>query len=244
MAAQLCDFIDIHAHVLPGIDDGPKDMAGSVKLARAYERSGISTVFATSHYIPGTAWASDKENVLQLISDLQAILDAEQIKLRIFPGMEIAYHKKMAERICSGQVLALGESSYFLIEPPLHDIADDFYKSLVYLLEQEVKLIIAHPERVAIFQKRPNLLEKLVLFGARTQINTGSLLGQYGDGSKQLALDLWQNNQLHYIASDAHNLNKRAPLTLDDWESIRNLPDGEHLLRCCSHNSRELGGQT
>ncbi len=244
MAALLCDFIDIHTHILPGIDDGPRDMAGSVKIARAYERSGISTVFATPHYMPGTAWSADKNTVLQLISEFQAILDVEQIKLRILPGMEIAYHKKMVERICSRQVLALGESSYFLIEPPLHDMSDDFCKSLMYLLEQEVKLIIAHPERVAIFQKRPNLLEKLVLSGARTQINTGSLLGHYGDVSKQIALDLWQNNQLHYIASDAHNYNKRAPLTLADWESIRNLPDGEHLLHSCSHNSGELGGQT
>ncbi len=129
------------------------------------KRSGISTVFATPHYIPGTAWSADKETVLQLISDLQATLDAEQIKLQILPGMEIAYHKKMVERICSGQVLALGESNYFLIEPPLHDMTDDFYKSLMYLLKQEVKLIIAHPERVAIFHKRPNLLEELVSSG-------------------------------------------------------------------------------
>ena len=240
MVTLLCDFIDIHTHILPGIDDGPRDMAGSVKFARAYERSGISTVFATPHYIPGTAWSTDNGTVLQLISDLQAILDAEQIKLRILPGMEIAYHKKMVERICSGQVLALGESSYFLIEPPLHDIADDFHKSLMYLLEQEVKLIIAHPERVAIFQKRPMLIEKLVMSGARTQISTGSLLGHFGDVSKQLALDLWQKNQLHYIASDAHNYNERTPMTQADWESIRNLPDGEHLLHFCSRNSGEL----
>ncbi len=75
-------------------------------------------------------------------------------------------------------------------------------------------------------------------------MNTGSLLGHFGDVSKQIALDLWQNKQLHYIASDAHNYNTRAPLTLADWESIRKLPDGEHLLCYCSQNSKELAGQT
>jgi protein-tyrosine phosphatase len=244
MPALLSDFIDIHTHILPGIDDGPKDVSDSIALARVYERAGITKVFATPHFLPGTAWSADKETVLQLICNLQAVLDAEQINLHIVPGMEIGFHKKMVEGVLSAQLLSLGNSSYFLIEPPLHGVLIDFYESLVYLLKQKIKLIIAHPERVEMFRQRPDLLEILVLSGARTQINTGSLLGHYGDVSKQLALDLWQNNQLHYIASDAHNYNKRAPLTLADWESIRNLPDGEHLLRCCSHNSGELGGQT
>ena len=110
MPTLLRDFIDIHTHILPGIDDGPKDMSDSITLAREYERAGITKVFATPHFMPGTAWSADKETVLQLIDKLQTALDAEQVNLHIVPGMEIGFHKMMVERILSGQLLALGNS--------------------------------------------------------------------------------------------------------------------------------------
>lgn len=240
MPALLSDFIDIHTHILAGVDDGPRDVSGSLTLARAYERAGITRVFATPHFLPGTAWSADKETVLQLICELQAVLDAEQIHLHIVPGMEIGYHKKIVEGVLSGQLLSLGNSDYFLIEPPLHGVLVHFHESLLYLLKQKTKLIIAHPERVKMFHQRPDLLDQLVVNGARTQVNTGSLLGYFGNTSKQLALDLWYNNQLHYIASDVHDLDKRAPLSGREWEILQNLPEGEQLLSSCSRNSREL----
>jgi protein-tyrosine phosphatase len=240
MPALLGDFVDIHVHILPGIDDGPKDMAGSIELARSYERAGITRLFATSHFLPGTAWSADNETILQLISDVQAVLDAEHIDLQILPGMEIAYHQRMTERIFSGQVLALGESGYFLVEPPFHGVVDDLYESLLYLLEQEIKLIVAHPERIETFRQRPDLIQKLVLAGARTQVNTGSLLGYFGSACKAFAQDLWNNGLLHHIACDAHDHEIRAPLTSSQWETLRNLPDGEQLLLHCSRNNREL----
>jgi len=243
MATRLPDFVDIHVHILPGIDDGPKDMANSLTLARSYEHAGISRIFATPHFIPGTAWSADKETVLQLVSEFQAVLDSEGINLHIIPGMEIAYHRKMVERICSGQLLSLGNSNYYLIEPPFYGIAGDLYGSLMYLLEREMNIIIAHPERAEIFIKKPRLIEKLFSAGAHIQINSGSLLGYFGVVSKQIALNLWESRQLHYIASDAHNCNNRTPLTRVEWDSIRYLPDGEVLLNTCSNNSRLLTGQ-
>jgi len=241
MPANLSDFIDIHTHILPGIDDGPKEMSDSIALARLYEKAGVSKVFATPHFMPGTAWSADKETVLQLIDTLQAALDAERINVHIEPGMEIGYHTKMVERLLSEQLLSLGNSKYFLIEPPLHGILADFYKSVMYLLKQNIKLIIAHPERVRMFHQRPDLLEQLVQCGVRIQVNAGSLLGYFGDTSKQLALDLWHNNHLHYVASDAHNVHNRAPLTGTEWAMLLNLPDGEQLLTNCSCNGRDLG---
>ncbi len=243
MPSPLCDFVDIHTHILPGIDDGPKDMAGSLALARSYGRAGITRLFATPHFLPGTAWAADKEKVLRLVAYLQAALDAEHIDVQILPGMEIAYHSKMVERVFSGQVLSLGDSGYFLIEPPFYEVVDDLYESLMYLLEHEIKLIIAHPERVGMFQQRPDLIRKLVLAGARTQVNSGSLLGYFGKACKVFALELWDNRLLHHIASDAHDHTVRAPLTEIQWESLRDLPDGEQLLARCSCNNGKLAGR-
>ena len=240
MPVALRDFIDIHTHILPGIDDGPKDMAGSIELARSYERTGITRLFATPHFLPGTAWSADREKVLQLVADLQSALDREHIDLQILPGMEIAYHSKMVDRVFSGQVLSLGDSGYFLVEPPFYEVVDDLYESLMYLLEHGIKLIIAHPERVGMFQQRPDLIQKLVRAGARTQVNSGSLLGYFGKACKAFALDLWDDRLLHHIASDAHDHMIRAPLADTQWEGLRNLSDGEQLLARCSRNNREL----
>jgi len=240
MAARLSDFVDIHVHILPGIDDGPKDMRTSISLAQSYERAGISKIFATPHFIPGTAWSADKETVVRLVSGLQEILDGQDINLNISPGMEIAYHRKMVERIFSGELLALGNSNIFLIEPPFYGLADDLYDSLMYLLENNIKVIIAHPERAEKYIKKPALIDNLVSAGAQVQVNSGSLLGNFGAASKQIALSFWQSRQIHYIGSDAHNCNNRTPITSEDWDLIRYLQDGELLLDTCSMNSTAL----
>ena len=177
MIFNLNKFIDIHTHILPGLDDGPQDMAGSMALARCYEKVGITTVVATPHFLPGTAWAATKERVLDAVQALQDNLDKANIDLRVVPGMEIAYHKKLEERILAGSVLPLGQSRYFLIEPSFQGEQEGLLACLQSLLHKGQKLILAHPERVAMFQQMPQSLKKFVDQGLRVQVNAGSLLG-------------------------------------------------------------------
>mgnify|MGYP001039401363 FL=1 len=95
-----CDeVVDIHTHILPGIDDGPATLAGSLALGRCYARLGITRVICTSHYIPGTAWAASPETVLQKMAAVQDCFDDNDVAVTLLPGMEIAFHRKLSERL-------------------------------------------------------------------------------------------------------------------------------------------------
>jgi len=237
MTSRLSKFIDIHTHILPGLDDGPKDLQGSVAIARCYENTGIKTVIATPHFLPGTAWAASKEKVLTAVQTLQVKLDEENIDLKVEAGMEIAFHKKLEERILSGSLLPLWDSGFFLIEPSFNGEQGGLLATLESLLRKGKKLILAHPERIDAFQQRPELLERLVGQGLLIQVNTGSLLGYFGDKSRETAEYLNQDNCLHFIASDAHNHDKRTPLNREEWENILCCRGGDILSSCIGNIS-------
>ncbi len=236
MKFQLDSFIDIHTHILPGLDDGAKDMQESIELARLFESSGVKKVVATPHFLPGTAWAFTKEKVLESVESLQTSLDSEGIDLKIFPGMEIGFHKKMADRILNDNLLPLGDSQYYLVEPSFHGEQDIFIEQLASLLNQNQKLIVAHPERIEGFKKNLDTLEKLVDKGLRIQVNGGSLLGKFGKRSKSMARELQKRNCIHFIASDTHDCHRRSPLTPAEWEELQTDPEGTALLASCKEN--------
>ena len=148
MALQIKDFNDIHSHILLGLDDGAKDMVESLEIARCYQRTGIKTVVATPHFLPGTAWAAEKKIVKHSVQELQASLDRNNIELQVLPGMEIAFHKRLAERMRSNSFLSLGNSGYYLIESSFHGEQDSLLENLKSLLKIGQKLILAHPERI------------------------------------------------------------------------------------------------
>ncbi len=234
------EFIDIHTHILPGLDDGPPDMAGSIDMARCYEQTGVKMVVATPHFLPGTAWASDKGLVLRSVLALQTSLDDASIDLKIVPGMEIAYHNKLAERIFANLVLPLGDSGYFLIEPSFHGEQEELLASLQSLLTKGQKLILAHPERAEAFQRMPGALGKLVEQGLRIQVNSGSLLGYFGKKSKDTAELLRQGNCVHFVASDAHDHSQRAPLNAAEWATLLASSGGPELLSSCNKHLAEI----
>ena len=236
MTSQLSKFVDIHTHILPGLDDGPKNIEESLALARCFVRTGIKIVIATPHFLPGTAWASSKEKVLEAVQALQMSLDKEKINLKVEAGMEIAFHKRLEERLLSGDLLSLWDSGFFLIEPSFHGEQEGMLSSLESLLRRGEKLILAHPERVDNFQQKPELLERLVGQGLLIQVNMGSLLGYFGAKSQETAELLSQNNWLHFIASDAHNHDKRAPLNEDEWAAFLGRPEGEDIFSSCTSN--------
>ena len=233
-------FIDIHTHILPGLDDGPQDMAGSIAIARCYEHVGVKTVVATPHFLPGTAWAPTRDRVMLAVLALQASLDHECIDLKVVPGMEIAYHKKLEERILSGSVLPLGESGYFLIEPSFQGEQEGLLTCLQSLLHQDQKLILAHPERADMFQQMPQTLRKFVDQGLRIQVNAGSLLGYFGEKSKATAELLRQGKCIHFIASDAHDNSMRGPLDAAEWKNLLAYPGGEELFLSCNAYVSEI----
>ena len=237
---SLADFIDIHTHILPGIDDGPKNLEESAVLARCYTDMGITQVIATSHYIPGTAWAASSQFILEKIAELQGYLQRNSIPLAIFPGMEIAYHKKLQEHLESQIFLPLGSSFHYLLEPSFTDSAEALFHCLDQLLEQGWKIILAHPERIPALREMGNHIDELVRQGLRIQINTGSLLGKFGAESKDVGLQLIASNCVHYLASDAHGINSRRPPTGEEWLQLGTILGIDVVEKLCCSNPAQL----
>lgn len=240
MSLKFSNIIDIHTHILPGIDDGPKNLEESAALARCYTDLGITQIIATPHYIPGTAWAASCQRIVEKITELQGYLQSNNIPLTIFPGMEIAFHKKFQEHLKSDTLLPLGASSCYLLEPSFTDSAEALLHCLDQLLKQGQKIILAHPERIPALREMANVFDEYVQQGMRIQINIGSLLGKFGSESKNVALYLIEKNCVHYLASDAHGVNSRKPPTEEEWLELETNIGSDIVEQLCCINPAQL----
>jgi protein-tyrosine phosphatase len=240
MSFQLSHFIDIHTHILPGIDDGPKNLEESASLARYYMDMGITNIIATPHYIPGTAWAASTATILEKIAQLQGYLQEKEISVKIFPGMEIAFHKRLQEHLETKKISPLGTSGQYLLEPSFTDSADALFLCLDTLLEQGYRIILAHPERIPALGKTIAPLASLVSQGLRIQLNTGSLLGKFGQESQRVGRQLLDHNSVHYLASDAHGTRARRPPTREEWAILETDLGTDLLERLCCINPAQL----
>jgi protein-tyrosine phosphatase len=200
--------IDLHCHLLPGIDDGPRSMDGALALARAQVAAGVSTVAATPHVswdMPTDAAAIDVG-----LADLRAALADEGIPLEVVRGAEIDVHQ--AEELNDEELsaLALGGGRWLLLEAPLRP-GVALERAALDLLDRGHRVLLAHPERSPLLQRDPALLRRLARAGALTQVTAGSLLGRFGRTVQRFTDELLELGLVHTIASDAHDAIRRPP---------------------------------
>lgn len=202
-------MIDLHHHCLHGLDDGPQTLEESVELCRAAAAEGIETIVATPHVLRGR-WQNDSRTLLETrLAELRSALGDTP---RLLLGSEYFFAHDMNEVLQSGHgIVPLAGSRYILVEfdaqsvPPM--IEQPFYRAQ---LDGWIP-IIAHPERNAVFQSRPGLLATLVQLGAKAQVTSASLLGDFGEEARAAAVHFLHRNLVHVIATDAHNLKRRPP---------------------------------
>jgi protein-tyrosine phosphatase len=201
--------IDLHCHVLPGIDDGPSTVEDSLLLVRAAASAGIDTIVATPHV--SRDYPNDGRMITQLVSDLRARITAEELALTLWSGAEIAV--TMLDRIEPPglQTLTLGDGPWLLIECPFTSMASGFDVALLRLQSQGYRIVLAHPERSPVFHRDPKLLGALAGTGILCSITTGSLTGSFGGQVQRFALRLAGEGLIHNVTSDAHSHEGRAP---------------------------------
>jgi len=245
MSFSCREVIDIHAHILPGIDDGPATMEQSLALGRCYAGLGIARVICTSHFIPGTAWAASREIVRQKMAMVQECFDSNALDVTLLPGMEIAFHRKLAERLENGQVLALAGSNRFLVEPSFSDGVDELLDTLGILTGRGYGIILAHPERIPAIQEMVEAVGAFVLeHGVEIQLNAGSLLGKFGSDSRRTALRFIDRGCVQYLGSDAHGAVARRPPDEAAWLELERIAGCERLRQwCCDNPAALLAGE-
>lgn len=201
--------IDLHCHVLPGIDDGPRTIEDSLSLARAAVSAGIHTIVATPHV--SREYPNDARTIAGLVDDVGSRIADADLPLELRPGAEIAMTKvnDLTQEELLG--LALGGGPWLLIECPFTSLAAGFDVLLLRLQSHGHRVVLAHPERSPLFHSDPEMLGSLVRGGVLTSITAGSLVGRFGGQVQRFTRRLAQEELIHNVASDAHSHEGRAP---------------------------------
>jgi protein-tyrosine phosphatase len=221
--------IDLHSHVLPGIDDGPDSIGGSLELARAAAAGGTRTLLATPH----VSWRYPNEGatIARLVDELNERLRAEQIALEVLAGAEIAMTRLADIEPDELSRLGLGGGQWLLVEPPFTPVLTGLDSILLDLQHRGHRILLAHPERCHAFHRDRELLESLVRSGVLTSVTAGSLVGQFGGEVRRFALGLARDGLIHNVASDAHDHVQRPPSIAVELEQAGLAPLADWLTR-------------
>lgn len=204
-------MLDLHSHILSGIDDGPATIEESLELAVLYEQAGFSRVVATPHWINGTAWMTKIEDIRHRVDLLNTAIQSKGIGIRILPGMEIAMDAEIPALLSREQLLSLAGSSYLLIETPFQRLPSNWEHLFYNITSKGYHIMLAHPERCAQIIANPEIADKVIAAGVYFQCNYDSFLGNYGDQILAVAWRLLKKGYIHVLATDSHNATHRHP---------------------------------
>lgn len=215
-------MIDIHSHILPGVDDGAKSLENSIEMAKIYLENGIKKVIATPHYIEGIASKTFDENKV-ILNKLKDKLRDESLNLEVVLGNEIMISLEILNDIEDKRVSTLNGTNYVLIELPMFDIPL-YTEDMIYeILLKGYIPIIAHPERNAKIIENPNILYNYINSGVLTQLNLPSLEGSYGSKIGETAKILLRHNMIHFVATDSHGARRRSPNISNSLEILKRI---------------------
>ena len=199
-------MIDLHCHILPGIDDGSYDLETSIEMAKDAKRAGFDTLFCTSHYMVPN-YTSPKENNIKLIENLKAKLKEENVDIDLKFANEIYINESILELTREGQAANFEGTNYLLVELPLNQEIKAAEDILEQVLDGGYRVILAHPERYAFVKKDPNKVIPFIEMGVVLQSNYESILGRYGEDAKKTVQKLLKAKMINCLATDCHRSN-------------------------------------
>lgn len=198
-------MIDIHSHLLFGIDDGSRAIEESAYIIRNLYKIGYTDIILTPHYINGSSYSSKKENNLDLLKRLKVELIKKNIPINLYLGNEIYIDSDILKLLKNGIISSLNDSKYLLIELPMSGENEIYYDVFLDLINMGYKVILAHPERYISFQKDFSKVYELNDLGVLFQCNIGSILGDYGHNAKKTIKRLLKENLITFMGTDIHH---------------------------------------
>ena len=214
-------MIDIHSHILFGLDDGADSMTEGLAMAKQAVQDGVQVIYATPHHLhPQFEYHQDE--LYHNFNEFNTQLIKEGIPLEVRIGQEIRLSGDLVEQLNSKEALTLGnDRKYVLIEFPSDHVPEYAQRLLFDVQVAGYQPIIAHPERNKEIMQKPELLYKLVRDGSLAQLTAASVAGKFGKKIQEFSFDLIEANLIHFVASDAHNTNTRGFVLTHAWENIR-----------------------
>ena len=233
-------MIDLHCHILPGIDDGSKTIEETKEMLTIAADEDIRVIAATHHFLDDKLSIDSYVSSLDKgISEIQPILQELGTNIKIVRGAEV-FISPFLSQIDDIEKLCINGSQYLLIELPMMNIPQ-YTENVIYSLRiRGIIPIIAHPERNYRIMGNPNQLFPFIELGALSQVNTGSITGFFGKSVMKCARVLFDHNMAHIISSDAHSPRGRAPLMQEAVHILRKWVGSEYTLEIINNTPRAI----
>lgn len=203
-------MVDIHTHILPGVDDGSKTIEESLSIIEYLSECGFTDFVLTSHYIQNTKYNVNKKEREKILKELKKKLSNKDINLYL--GNEVYLCEDILELLKKKEIANLNNTQYILIELPLTGYLNNLSNILCELTSQGITPIVAHPERYHFLQKNKKRIRELLEFNCLLQCNINSITGKYGKNAKKLMKWLLKNDLVEFLATDTHYVEKEKHL--------------------------------
>lgn len=229
-------MIDIHHHLLFGTDDGPRDLESAVAQAEAAAADGITHIVCTPH--ANHVWTFDPERNREKLAAIR-----ERVGPKLNLGLGCDFHlsyDNIQEALASPAKFTINHGSYLLVEFAEHVVPENIDTIFYEFALHGIRTIITHPERSPVLTRSHQRLETWLRSGCLVQITAGSLAGNFGSTARSFAWQLLQTNWVHFIATDAHNLESRPPFLRIAYEAVATKFDEATAERLCVENPRAV----
>jgi protein-tyrosine phosphatase len=233
------ECVDIHCHVLPGIDDGPRTPEESLALCKALAEDGITTVVATPHQLGRYDRKNSGAVIRAAVATLRAALEAEGVPLKVRAGADVRLDERIVSMLNSGDVLTIGGGPYLLLELP-HETYIEPTPLIRMLGARGVRAVVTHPERHDVVRARPQLVGPWLQAGALLQLTAGSLVGAFGSKAEAAAWRWLGAGNATFVATDAHDVDRRPPCMTEAIEAIRKRLGEDVARRVCVDNPAKV----
>jgi protein-tyrosine phosphatase len=225
-------LIDLHSHILHGVDDGAKLLEDSIAMGRAAAEDGIHVMACTPHFMPGM-YDNEAGDIRRRVQELNTVFEDQGIDVALVTGSDAHVRPDFVQALRNGEILTLHDSRYVLIEPP-HNILPNRLDDLLFnIVAAGFVPILTHPERLKWIEREYDFIINAFKSGVWMQITAGSLTGKFGRRPEYWAQRMLSEGMIHILASDAHNLRSRPPIMSEAFELAKSelgLDEATHLV--------------
>lgn len=226
-------MIDLHSHILPGVDDGAQSIDEALAVGRMAEADGIEVMACTPHFMPGM-YDNQADDIRARVRHLNEVFEREGLHLALVVGADAHVRPDFVDCLRQGKLLTLHDSRYVLVEPPHHVMPPRLEDLMFNISVAGYVPILTHPERLRWIEQNYAVVEKLSSSGVWMQITAGSLAGRFGKRPKYWAERMLSEGLVSILATDAHNTQSRPPFLAEAYDIARQRvgeAEANHLVR-------------
>jgi protein-tyrosine phosphatase len=235
----MAHLVDLHCHLLAGLDDGPRNTTDALAMCRCAAADGVRRVAATAHQNERYADVTP-DRIRTATAELTEQLHAEGIPLVVAPNAEVMADPDIEDAWCQGRVLSVGDRGHYLLVEMPHRIFVDLRHTVRRLAVHGVRVILAHPERHPELLHEPGALAELIEAGCLVQVSSGSVTNPASAADARALRDWFRRGCVHLLGSDGHSPRRRLPVMGDAYRQICSWIGQEEADRICSTNGEAV----